>query len=93
MRKGLRLLGATPVAVGPSVAENEENLLWNRTLVIPNWYDSDLFRPPSRRRGRLRASHTVYKTASPSSRRWLTATSGRIIRFCSAPETTPEKEG
>lgn len=46
MRQGLRLLGATEVAVGPSVAENEERHLWNRTVVIPNWYDP-AFRPPS----------------------------------------------
>ena len=47
MRKGLRFLGATPVAVGASVAENEERTFWNRTVVIPNWYDTGLFRPPS----------------------------------------------
>jgi glycosyltransferase involved in cell wall biosynthesis len=47
MRQGLRILGATPVAVGPSVAENEEQRLWNRTVLIPNWYDSSAFRPPS----------------------------------------------
>lgn len=47
MRQGLRLLGATPVAVGRSVADNEEQHLWNRTLVIPNWYDTSVFRPPS----------------------------------------------
>jgi glycosyltransferase involved in cell wall biosynthesis len=48
MRKGLRWLGATPVAVGPSVATNEEQILRNKTVVIPNWYDAKLFRPPSR---------------------------------------------
>jgi glycosyltransferase involved in cell wall biosynthesis len=47
MRQGLRVLGATPVAVGPSVAANEEQHLWNRTVIIPNWYDASLFRPPS----------------------------------------------
>jgi len=47
MRQGLRMLGATPVAVGPSVAENEERVLWNHTVTIPNWYDSGTFRPPS----------------------------------------------
>jgi glycosyltransferase involved in cell wall biosynthesis len=47
MRKGLRLLGATPVAVGRSVADNEERHLWNRSVLIPNWYDANVFRPPS----------------------------------------------
>src|SRR4051794_2646969 len=47
MRKGLRLLGATPVAVGQSVAQNEKEHLLNPTVVIPNWYDMNLFRPPS----------------------------------------------
>jgi glycosyltransferase involved in cell wall biosynthesis len=48
MRQGLRLLGVTAVAVGPSVAENEERVFWNRTVLIPNWYDANLFRSPSR---------------------------------------------
>ncbi len=48
MRRGLRMLGATPVAVGPSVAANEEQVLLNPTVVIPNWYDASVFRPPSR---------------------------------------------
>jgi glycosyltransferase involved in cell wall biosynthesis len=48
MRQGLRLLGATPVAVGTSVADNEKQVLCNRTIVIPNWYDTDVFRSPSR---------------------------------------------
>ena len=47
MRRGLRLLGATPVSVGRSVADNEAQHLWNRTIVIPNWYDASVFRPPS----------------------------------------------
>jgi glycosyltransferase involved in cell wall biosynthesis len=47
MRQGLKLLGATPVAVGTSVADNEEQNLSNRTLLIPNWFDSSVFRPPS----------------------------------------------
>ena len=47
MRQGLRWLGATPVAVGSSVADNEKQVLWNRTMVISNWYDAGVFRPPS----------------------------------------------
>ncbi|MCU1325302.1 MAG: glycosyltransferase [Bryobacterales bacterium] len=47
MRKGLRSIGATAVAVGQSVAENEQKRFHNPALVIPNWYDASLFRPPS----------------------------------------------
>jgi glycosyltransferase involved in cell wall biosynthesis len=46
MRHGLRLLGATPVAVGLSVAENERRTFWNRPVVISNWYDGELFCQP-----------------------------------------------
>ncbi len=48
MRRGLRWLGATAVSVGASVAENEQQHLWNPTIVISNWYDASVFRPPSR---------------------------------------------
>lgn len=47
MRFGLRLLGATMVAVGPSVADNELRRFRNRVAVIPNWCDYEQFRPPS----------------------------------------------
>lgn len=61
MRQGLRLLGATPVAVGTSVAENERQILWNRTVIIPNWYDASIFRPPSRsERVAARRSFHIY---------------------------------
>ena len=60
MRQGLKLLGATPVAVGSSVAANEEQNLWNRTVVIPNWYDASVFRPPSpEERAAARKSHGI----------------------------------
>lgn len=47
MRWGLRQLGSTEVAIGASVAENEARNFFNPTLVIPNWYNEKVFRPPS----------------------------------------------
>jgi glycosyltransferase involved in cell wall biosynthesis len=47
MRRGLRLMGATAVAVGQSVAENEQQRFHNPAVVIPNWYDANVFRRPS----------------------------------------------
>lgn len=47
MRRVLALLGATAVAVGSSVAQNERQRFGNRTLTIWNWFDTEIFRPPS----------------------------------------------
>ena len=47
MRVGLRALRVSEVSVGPSVAENEAKRFHNRTVVIRNWYDDKVFRPPT----------------------------------------------
>ena len=47
MRTVLRFLGAVPVAPGMSVAENEAKRFFNRALLISNWCDTGVFRPPS----------------------------------------------
>ena len=47
MRRGLWLLGAIPVAPGPSVAENEARRFFNQACLIFNWCDTNLFRAPS----------------------------------------------
>jgi glycosyltransferase involved in cell wall biosynthesis len=60
MRKGLKLLGITAVSVGRSVSENEEFHLRNRTLTIPNWFDSSVFRLPSaEERAAARAAYGI----------------------------------
>jgi glycosyltransferase involved in cell wall biosynthesis len=47
MRMVLRFLGAIPVAPGMSVAKNEAKRFFNRALLISNWCDTAVFRPPS----------------------------------------------
>jgi glycosyltransferase involved in cell wall biosynthesis len=47
MRRGLRLLGAIPVAPGPSVAENEAKRFFNRAQLVFNWCETRIFRAPS----------------------------------------------
>ncbi len=65
MRRGLRSLGTIAVAIGKSVAENEERLFWNRTVMISNWYDDALFRRPSpQERTEARRAHGILEGQS-----------------------------
>jgi glycosyltransferase involved in cell wall biosynthesis len=43
----LRSLGVTFVSIGPSVTATEWKYFRNPTVVIPNWFDANRFRPPS----------------------------------------------
>lgn len=44
-----RLLGVQMISISPSVQENEAKRFQNFTPVIPNWYDSHRFVPPTPR--------------------------------------------
>lgn len=46
-RRLLSWLGVRYVSISPSVADNELHRFGIRTVLIPNWYDSEYFRPPS----------------------------------------------
>jgi glycosyltransferase involved in cell wall biosynthesis len=46
-RNLLSRLGVRYVSISPSVAENELRRYGIETTLIPNWYDSEHFRPPS----------------------------------------------
>jgi glycosyltransferase involved in cell wall biosynthesis len=46
-RWAMRKLGIIQVSIGPSVAETERKYFQNPTIIIPNWYDDNYFRPPT----------------------------------------------
>jgi glycosyltransferase involved in cell wall biosynthesis len=46
-RRLARWLGVRQVAIAPGVRETEQRYLRNPTILIPNWYDSDRFNPPT----------------------------------------------
>lgn len=45
-RQLLSWLGVRYVSISPSVADNELRRFGIRTILLPNWYDSEHFRPP-----------------------------------------------
>nr|WP_175607521.1 glycosyltransferase [Deinococcus marmoris] len=47
-RKLHKVLGIRDISISTAVAELERKYYWNSTKLIFNWYDSELFRPPSR---------------------------------------------
>ncbi|RRR99941.1 glycosyltransferase [Aquabacterium soli] len=46
-RKFLRLCGVMHVSIGPTVSAVERDVLYNRTSLVPNWYDAINFSAPT----------------------------------------------
>lgn len=46
-RQLLQRLGVVQISIGPSVQETEWKYFRRKTRIIPNWYDSTKFRPPT----------------------------------------------
>lgn len=56
-RAFLRCAGVQQVSISPTVESTEQNFLWNQTLQIPNWFDSNTYVPPDSSERRAAREH------------------------------------